>query len=323
MGDPLSVAASVAALIDVTKKLINFGIDFYKAKKAHQGYVAQLSSLTILIEIVSSRVKEAVDGPNEPWNRTVLKGLAQDTNPNGPLIRLRNLTNNLKVQQDAWKGRALDQRFLHHWKKEKIAETFDDISKCWVEINVVLDAGHYELSKENLDLSRSQYGMQQDQLHLSGSQLALQQSQYGLQATQPDLSQKLMSMSQSQIELQRTSSDEIINGFQALASTLAKDREEDRRRRLEKEDKRLRAAIEQWLSPLEPLARQRDLINKCYPTGQWLLDSIEFNSWSEGRPWQLRCLGSTGSGKVMSSTFFEHKSLLEHRQAYQLLLSTI
>ena len=298
MGDPLSIAASIAALLDVTKKLIDFGIDFYKAKEAHQGYVAKLSNLSTLIEVVSNRLREALNGPNETWNQTVLKGLAPDKNPNGSLVRLQVLTDELQAKQDDWKGRGLDQRFLHHWKKDSIATTFDEISKCWIEINVVLDAGHYELSKEHYDLSRNQYGMQQNQLHLSESQLALQQSQYGLQETQLDLSQELISMSRNQLELQRSGSDEIITKFQALASTLAKEREEDQRRRQVKEEKRLRAAIEQWLSPLEPLARQRDLINKCYPTGQWLLDSIEFKSWSEGRPWQLRCLGSTGSGKV-------------------------
>ncbi|KAI9790610.1 MAG: hypothetical protein M1816_004942 [Peltula sp. TS41687] len=84
----------------------------------------------------------------------------------------------------------------------------------------------------------------------------------------------------------------------ALKDTLSK-QEADR---LRKEEDSLREEIERWLSPLEFLARQRDLSGKRFETGQWLLKSEEFTSWAEGRPWQLRCYGDTGSGKHAEAT---------------------
>ena len=53
-----------------------------------------------------------------------------------------------------------------------------------------------------------------------------------------------------------------------------------------------------WLSPFDFLAKQDALIEGNFDTGEWLLNSFQFRSWLEGRPWYLRCLGEPGSGKV-------------------------
>jgi len=69
-----------------------------------------------------------------------------------------------------------------------------------------------------------------------------------------------------------------------------------------KRDRQEEKKIEQWLSPLEFLKRQKDLINKCFPIGKLLLESEEFLNWAKGRPWHLRCYGVTGTGKVSYSS---------------------
>lgn len=65
---------------------------------------------------------------------------------------------------------------------------------------------------------------------------------------------------------------------------------------------------EQWknfLDFLSPTIDQDKLEEKLQSTkigsaAQWLLDSEEFQRWSEGVQWQLRCYGERGTGKVRS-----------------------
>ena len=73
---------------------------------------------------------------------------------------------------------------------------------------------------------------------------------------------------------------------------------EDGQRRLKEEAERI--TIKDWLSPLAFQARQKELFSDCFKVkiGQWLLGSVTFQNWKEGRPWHLRCYAELGSGKV-------------------------
>ncbi|KAL3477528.1 ankyrin [Aspergillus californicus] len=55
-----------------------------------------------------------------------------------------------------------------------------------------------------------------------------------------------------------------------------------------------RRKILDWLSPLEPPRENRNLV----ATGQWLLESEEFERWTDGGRWQLRLCGEAGTGKA-------------------------
>ena len=73
----------------------------------------------------------------------------------------------------------------------------------------------------------------------------------------------------------------------------------DQKQQQEAEEKEKQDIVD-WLSPLKFASRQQQLIEKCFrPSGQWFIDSEEFVYWSQGRPWQLRCIGDAGSGKVL------------------------
>ena len=56
--------------------------------------------------------------------------------------------------------------------------------------------------------------------------------------------------------------------------------------------------IIKWLSPLEFLKKQKETYDQSFPTGEWLLESVEFKAWIQGRPWTLHCYGAPGAGKV-------------------------
>lgn len=59
-------------------------------------------------------------------------------------------------------------------------------------------------------------------------------------------------------------------------------------------------AICEWLTPINYAAQQSDFLNrKQEATGQWLLDSIEFQLWLETDKQTLFCPGIPGAGKTI------------------------
>ncbi|KAM0802882.1 hypothetical protein BDR22DRAFT_791845, partial [Usnea florida] len=78
-----------------------------------------------------------------------------------------------------------------------------------------------------------------------------------------------------------------------------------------------RLAIIDWLSPLSFQARQSEIHNQCIqhdPTPS-LFESPEFDAWTSGSPWMLRCVGEPGAGKTfLSALVIEHlKSIFKNR----------
>ncbi|KAI9843643.1 MAG: hypothetical protein M1837_006225 [Sclerophora amabilis] len=65
-----------------------------------------------------------------------------------------------------------------------------------------------------------------------------------------------------------------------------------------------------WLSPLNFLAQQSDIIDRRQDgTGQWLLESEEFKGWLDGTRQTLFCPGIPGAGKtVLASIVIHHLS---------------
>jgi DNA replication protein DnaC len=59
-------------------------------------------------------------------------------------------------------------------------------------------------------------------------------------------------------------------------------------------------AILDWLTTVEYAPQQNDYIARRQPgTGQWLLDSVEYQSWRETNKQTLFCPGIPGSGKTI------------------------
>lgn len=276
--DPLSITTSILSLLDVTKELVKYGNDFYKAKEGREQEAAKLKSLGDLTDVVESRLKVAVQEPDRPWHKVILDKLDAKRNGHSPLIRLAEVTKALSNELRPGQKTRVRDRVFRHWEKNEIDDQFAAIYECWDRIRIVLDGGHYELSEEQHRIQNEQYTLQKNQYDL-------QEDHIGISKFTNERMEKMQGQ------------------FDALNGTLSRQEEERTQRRLKKEEDTLRKAIEQWLSPLEFPARQRDLINRCFPTGLWLLESEEFTSWVKGRPWQLRCFGDTGSGKVRCEPF--------------------
>jgi hypothetical protein len=79
-----------------------------------------------------------------------------------------------------------------------------------------------------------------------------------------------------------------------MAAGLEDDRRESKRLRDDTE----RKDIENWLSPLDFQARQREIFDVSAKTGKWFLECCEFQYWEQGKVDVLRCYGDPGAGKV-------------------------
>lgn len=285
--DILSITTSIVTLLDLTKVLVKYGNDFYKAKEGREQEAAKLQRLDGLIDVVARRLKAAQQEPADRWHKVLLDKLDAKRNGHSPLKRLEEVTNALEIELRSGQKTRVRDRVFRHWKKKEIDAQFAEISKCWDDISIFLHQGHYELSEEQHRIQNEQYTLQKNQYDL-------QKDQHTLLSGHDNLRKDHMGIS----KLTNERVEKMQGQFDALNGTLSRQEEERTQRRLKKEEDSLRKAIEQWLSPLEFPARQQDLMSKCFPTGLWLLESEEFTSWVKGRPWQLRCYGDTGSGKV-------------------------
>jgi Cdc6-like AAA superfamily ATPase len=68
------------------------------------------------------------------------------------------------------------------------------------------------------------------------------------------------------------------------------------------QDDQERRAITDWLSSTDYSTQQSDIHNRCQEgTGEWLLNSREYNRWLDETGETLFCPGIPGAGKTMSS----------------------
>lgn len=69
------------------------------------------------------------------------------------------------------------------------------------------------------------------------------------------------------------------------------------------QDEQKRQEILDWLTPVDSFAQQSDFIRRRQPgTGQWLLDSPEYNKWKVAKGEILFCHGIPGAGKTILSS---------------------
>lgn len=73
-------------------------------------------------------------------------------------------------------------------------------------------------------------------------------------------------------------------------------------------------AILEWLTPIDYATQQRDFISRRQEgTGQWLLDSTEFQSWLTTEKQTLLCPGIPGSGKTILTSIVIEKLITQYR----------
>ena len=262
MSDPLSISVALVALLDFTEKVLTIANDIKNARKDLQKIVDGLKSLDYLIKRLEERRKGANN--QDPW----FKGIVELDRTSG------KLTSDWKYVPDP---------------KVKPEGAFAQLKITMAEIHAKLDPHGYK--KFHL-VQRVRWHWEKDSFAGMLSDIARCRSEISdiLDQDHFDLSKHHFAVTEAVQKDGRETNQRVTELVDYER------RRGDRERREEEEADK--AAIQQWLSPLENLARQRKLFANSFPTGEWLLGSVAFKHWTDGRPWYLRCYGEAGSGKV-------------------------
>ena len=285
--DPLSVTASIIALVEFAEAAVKIVKDAKMAEKEQRKLVDELQKLDAMLKNLINRRKTAQ--PSDPWNQGFLALVEKSgkltskweylgpTNgkPEGALARLFMTMAKMLAKLDpshpshpshsSHRWKKWGRRLVWHWDKEKYEGMLKDIESCRKDIRWILDEDHAALSlaikEEGRDTNR-----QVGEVHFQVQDTHVQ----------------ILDMS---------------NDIKILKDSDRKRQEEENTLKEETE----RDDIIQWLSPLQFLKTQDKLSQDCFETGQSLLDHEVFKDWVTGQRWHLRCYGEAGSGKVRQS----------------------
>ena len=273
--DPLSITAGILALLDTTKKVVKYGLDFAGAPKEVRVLKENLETLESLLTRLMARCENAQKlQPDEepPWLRGLWEVRRRRFDKDGAWVfEYKGMVAQLKelIEETAaklnpsrdWKRTEAYQRATWHYRKETFTEMHTTVTRCCVAINTILALNNDEALKETLDLMK-------------------ENNEY--------------------TKIQLASIDHRMSMFEANQK-----REEDKRKREEEESER--EGIAEWLSPLSFIAKQDELWTSCFQeTGEWLWRDQRFQVWTEGRPWFLQCVGAQGVGKTVLSSILTH-----------------
>ena len=279
--DPLSVTASVCALVEVAGTAIKIIKDAKMAEKEQRQLVDELQDLGTMLNKLADRRKNARQ--SDPWNQGFLELVETSgtltskweyvkpakRKPEGPLARLFMTMVKVLVKLDpshpahsSHRLETLGRTLVWHWDKEKYKGMLKDIENCRKDIRWILDEDHVALSLAIKEEGRDT-NLQVGKIH----------------AQAQDTHVQILDMS---------------NDIKSLKDSDRRRQEEDKAQKEELE----RDGIIQWLSPLEFLKTQDNLSQDRFETGQFLLDDEVFKYWVTGQEWFLGCYGEAGSGKV-------------------------
>ena len=271
-----------------------------------------------------------VDGSIKPWPGSISK-------PEGALARLQIVIGQLLMElQPAHGMRKAVQTLKYTWDKDKFDDLLSDITALIAEIGALLDADQFKLLislKDDETSILKQLKDVQDRVDLDSSRIQklVTDSEASMQLGEDtnvkvsDISDRLKTSEASNhqgfnlikdnllpiratglknLHVQRQVKRHVVDTNERVRMIEARQRQEHEEREREREEKRTKELqkekeeIQEWLSPLRDLARQYEISGQCYPLGQWLLDSVAFKQWAQGRPWYLQLDGEAGSGKV-------------------------
>lgn len=259
--DGVSAAASFAALIELTYKVSGWAIDSIKAKKERQKLLDGLNRLRSIVEIIDERRKKA--NPSDDW----YAGLLQLVRISGSLTPEGKYEPNPHEKSET----ALSKLYMILAELSVELSPAQGLKKYGQRLRYHWDKTKFEGLLGDFERCREEIGFvfNEDQFKISK---AIREDGRETLANVADIKSRMSAIEDYQ-----------------------KRQEERLVRQKEEMDK---AAIEEWLSPLEFLARQEKLLEGAFGTGKWFLNSLAFQHWIKGKPWHLRVYGVEGSGKV-------------------------
>lgn len=207
----------------------------------------------------------------------------------------------------------VDERIRHPLLNRKsVDRVTESIISCAAGIQMLgskLDKIHNAKPGMSAHLQRAQYPFQRKTLEKLLRTISDLRSNLGLATSTLQLDVSITSLDRltqvgtdvrSLINNSEVSSTKILDSV----SKIHLHQEQERLRTLASEER----DVIHWLSPLDFFSKQNDALSRRQEgTGQWLLETVEFQSWLDAAGKVLWCPGIPGAGKtILASTVIDH-----------------
>ncbi|KAF2679335.1 hypothetical protein K458DRAFT_347022, partial [Lentithecium fluviatile CBS 122367] len=140
--DPLSVAASIITVLQLSAKVLAYLSDVKDAPKDRTHCEAEISNIRNLLCNLRDHVQKG--DPNQPWYTTV-GALAA---PNEPLDQFRQALEELQSKMtDRGRLKKAGEALVWRFKKEDVASILDRIERLKTLVEIALQMDHFKLSQ--------------------------------------------------------------------------------------------------------------------------------------------------------------------------------
>lgn len=318
MAEALGVAASVAQMLHLARKVQEYGHDYYTAKVQQEELSRLLGTLQTKIELLGKLAERALDNPNDERfealrvilkSSTFIDSKAKKLGPDpagrsvGALKRIENGIKDTKEKLETLSQKSAKsnvKRLWWHHDKKSFLETIDKIGESVRQVESVLAYGHFAISLDASDGVRKVIKYQEAEREDRQAQRIIDAEERELQRREEVEGWQKAREEQAQAA-ERLRREEV-DKWEKSRKEAANERQQAAREREQETKEKKRAAIIDWLSPLAFQARQSELYNQCIEqnvSSPSLLASPEFDAWMHGPPWMLRCVGEPGAGKTL------------------------
>ena len=314
--DPLGTAASILAVIKVASTVAKYITSAAGATKARKKLRDEVRACQYVLQELLDESSDVDAG--ESWRETLN---ALDS-PGSPLSRISVALHTIEAKLQP--NRSRGENVKSSLGLSRLTWPFSEKDIQQILVTVEREKSLLMLALEN---DSRKFMRQVDQTTKENQKLLVDLVGLVRQSSEDALG---LADAMGRVELSQTGLQENLSRLQKL--------EEDRNAANRRKD------ILEWLTPVDYVSQQSDYINKREPgTGQWLLDSPEFQSWvSATGKRTLFCPGIPGAGKTILTavaieeltTMFEDNSSVaiafvfcnfrrEHQQSTRNLLASL
>lgn len=264
MGDPLSTAASIIAVLQLTSSVIKYINTAKGANKDRKSLRDEIRACEDILNQLKDNADDTDDEEYEAWQKKI-KALEA---PGAPLGRLKTALNSvdakLRPKRDTRTQKAVDS-LKWPFKEKEVSDMLAAIEREKALLLLALQNDFGSLIRE-------------------------------IKRTTNDHKKKLQEL----IDTMRQTHDELME----LKHGVDKIRDDQDKEK----DARIREEIDKWLARVNYAARHGDVVlARLKGTGQWLLDSAEFDTWINSSKKTLFCHGIPGAGKtIITSIVVDH-----------------
>ena len=330
----VGLIASVATLLHVARKIQQYGQDYFTAKEQQDELVRTLGIFETKVKLLGKHAERAFKNPNDERFealRTVLKSSAmvdskgEKFGPDpygrsvGALKRIENgmkeLEKNLEALNQNGAESSIKRLWWHHDKKAFV-KIVTKIAQSITQVESVLAYDHFAILLDADDGVRKLMKNQETERDERQAERKLDAEER--QKTRKEEAEERQKAREEQVQaIEKLRREEAEQWERSRKEAAEESQRVARERDLEAKEKK-RVAIVNWLSPLSFQARQSEIYNQCIQQNVStpdLLTSPEFDAWTSGSPWMLRCVGEPGAGKTFLCALVTQrlKSIFENR----------